>query len=207
MSPAPGESNYFHRGGPSAGPESSATSTRSRSNSGIRVRFAGLYSELRDIAERVLGTRADGAGISANDLLHDAFVKLRQEHDRRRAQGLSAIGHKPEEVFKSCVGAACRDVLIDLLRRDGALKRGGDEAHVELQSDIEVPGTGPHQVLFVHEVLQDLEGQDPELAQLVEARVFGMLSIEECATLFGVSSRTIARRWTIAVAWLRQRLR
>ena len=204
MSPAPGESDYFHRLEQTA---SRGGSTRSRHDSGIRARFAGLYTELRDIAERILVARTGNGHIGAQDLLHDAFVKLRQEHERRQEQGLSAIGHKPEEVFKGCVGAACRDVLIDLLRRDAALKRGGDQQHVELLPDIEVPGTGPHQVLFVHEVLEHLENQDEELAQLVEARVFGMLSIEECAALFGVSSRTIARRWTIAVPWLRQRLR
>ncbi|MDA0931909.1 MAG: ECF-type sigma factor [Planctomycetota bacterium] len=201
------KSDYFHRRLEAEPGEPRSSGVASRSDSGIRVRFAGLYAELRDIAERVLGQQQAQDGDAASDLLHDAFVKLRQEHERRQEQGLSAIGHKPEEVFKGCVGAACRDVLIDLLRRDAALKRGGDQQHVELLPDIEVPGTGPHQVLFVHEVLEHLENQDEELAQLVEARVFGMLSIEECAALFGVSSRTIARRWTIAVAWLRQRLR
>lgn len=201
------DSDYFHRRLGAAPGEPGSSGVASRSDSGIRVRFAGLYAELRDIAERVLGQQQAQDGDAASDLLHEAFVKLRQEHERRREAGLTAIGHKPEEVFKSCVGAACRDVLIGWIRRESAQKRGGDRQHLPLHAGIEIPGAGVREMLAVHEMLEELASQDPDLASLVEARVFGMLSMEESAALFGMSTRTIARRWAIAVAWLRQRLR
>ncbi|MGA1522708.1 MAG: ECF-type sigma factor [Planctomycetota bacterium] len=206
MPPAPGERDYFHRRVGDGDAEQGSTTT-ARSESGIRKRFSALYGELREIAERVLLRRGDARAVTPHDLLHEAFVKLRQEHERRREEGLTAIGHKPEEVFKSCVGAACRDVLVDWLRRDGAQKRGGEDVHVEIHSGIEVPGSGTQDILSLHDTLADLETVDPDLAELVEARVFGMLNHEECAALLGVSTRTIARRWMVATAWLRQRLR
>ena len=50
------------------------------------------------------------------------------------------------------------------------------------------------------------ENRAAALAQLVEARVFGDLSVPECAELLGVSPRTVDRRWAFAVKWLKERL-
>lgn len=174
------------------------------SESGLRQRFSDLYEELREIAEVVLAKRRQTVSMSANDLLHDAFVRMREEHERRRSLGLSSIGKRPEVVFKGCVGAACRDVLVDHLRRESAKKRGGGREHCELNEQLEIPDAGRHELLTVHDALEQLEKQDPVLAQIVEARVFGGMSAEDCALLFGVSIRTMARRWAVCVMWLRQ---
>jgi len=54
--------------------------------------------------------------------------------------------------------------------------------------------------------LTRLEALDAELAQVVEVRFFGGLSIEEAAETLDVSPATVKRRWTVAKAWLAREL-
>ncbi|MCA8951425.1 MAG: hypothetical protein KDE27_18095, partial [Planctomycetes bacterium] len=77
---------------------------------GVRERFPELYGELRQLAERMLRHRA-AASLSPTELVHEAFFKLRDEESRRLRNDRSQLGQKPDESFKACFGAACRDVL------------------------------------------------------------------------------------------------
>lgn len=200
--------DYFRRPRASARPDQdTSTATRSQtSTSGIRKRFSALYPELCEVAEGVL-RRLDPSAFSPQELLHEAFVKIRAEHERRELAGLSAIGKRSEAFFKACIGAACRDVLVDMLRRQGTQKRGCGSQELPLNSEIVIPDAGEGSLLDLEAALAELTAELPELAELVEARVFGQLGLGECAELFGASPRTISRRWSLAVAWLRQRLR
>ena len=56
------------------------------------------------------------------------------------------------------------------------------------------------------EALTRLEALDAELAQVVEVRFFGGLSIDEAAEALDVSPATVKRRWTVAKAWLAREL-
>ena len=69
-----------------------------------------------------------------------------------------------------------------------------------------MPESGEVDAAAVGDLLDDLKELDEQLAQLVEARVFGDLSVPECADLLGVSPRTVDRRWAFALQWLRERL-
>jgi predicted DNA-binding protein (UPF0251 family) len=50
--------------------------------------------------------------------------------------------------------------------------------------------------------LDRLATQEPTAAQIVEARVFAGLSVEEAAVALGVSRATAYREWAFARAWL-----
>jgi DNA-directed RNA polymerase specialized sigma24 family protein len=50
--------------------------------------------------------------------------------------------------------------------------------------------------------LDRLEKIDPQLAKIVELRVFGGLTIEEAASVLTVSPSTAKRDWRAAKAWL-----
>jgi DNA-directed RNA polymerase specialized sigma24 family protein len=43
-------------------------------------------------------------------------------------------------------------------------------------------------------------------SQIVELRFFGGLSIEKTAKVLAISPATVMRDWTLAKAWLRQRV-
>ncbi|MCA8951427.1 MAG: hypothetical protein KDE27_18105 [Planctomycetes bacterium] len=173
---------------------------------GVGERFPDLYTELRSVADRVLG-RHQSPSLAPSDLLHEAFFKLHAEEARSPAETASRVlGEQPDATFKACFGAACRDVLIDRLRRRGAQKRGGGQQHVEAHSRIFVPDDRERDALEIDDALNALAHVDADAARLVQARVFGGLTVAECAVLFGSSARTIDRRWAAAVEWLRARL-
>ena len=58
----------------------------------------------------------------------------------------------------------------------------------------------------MHDALAQLAAHDALMARIVEARVYGGLSVAECAELFGVSPSTVDRHWRFGRAWLRERL-
>jgi RNA polymerase sigma-70 factor, ECF subfamily len=61
-------------------------------------------------------------------------------------------------------------------------------------------------VLALDEALSDLATLDPRLCQVVEMRFFAGLTIDETAEALKVSTATVERDWTVAKAWLHQRL-
>ena len=52
----------------------------------------------------------------------------------------------------------------------------------------------------------DLATVDPRKSRIVELRFFGGLTLEETATVLGVSSDTVMRDWKVARAWLRREM-
>jgi RNA polymerase sigma factor (sigma-70 family) len=60
------------------------------------------------------------------------------------------------------------------------------------------------QVLALEDALKTLSELDQRKSKMVELRFFGGLSIEETAEVFGVSSGTVRRDWTLVKAWLQR---
>jgi len=61
-------------------------------------------------------------------------------------------------------------------------------------------------VLALDDALDRLETVDRGLAQIVELRAFGGLTIEEAAHVLKVSASTAKREWRTAKAWLTREL-
>jgi DNA-directed RNA polymerase specialized sigma24 family protein len=61
-------------------------------------------------------------------------------------------------------------------------------------------------VLSLNEALEELGTFDARLCQVVEAKFFAGMNIAETAEALGVSTATVERDWTVAKAWLHQRL-
>jgi RNA polymerase sigma factor (sigma-70 family) len=58
--------------------------------------------------------------------------------------------------------------------------------------------------LALREALKKMHEVDERLGKIVELRVFGGLTHHEVAEAIGVSTRTVEREWTVALAWLRR---
>jgi RNA polymerase sigma factor (TIGR02999 family) len=98
-------------------------------------------------------------------------------------------------------------ILVDHARRHNAGKRGDGIQHVSLD-DVEAPAAGDQiSVLALNHALGRLEKLDQGLAQIVELRAFGGLTIDEAAHVLKVSPSTAKRGWRTAKAWLRRELR
>ena len=57
-------------------------------------------------------------------------------------------------------------------------------------------------VLAVGQALERSGKNDARQARIVEMHLFAGLSLEETATLLGISKRTVQRDWNFALAWL-----
>ena len=146
--------------------------------------FGELYAELKRIAHlRMKGERL-GHTLQATALVHEAWMRLEKsapEEWQNRSQ------------FYGVAAEAMRRILVESARRRLSQKRGSGETAVRLEEeDLPVTSILPDdRLLEVHEVLDQLEREDEELARIVKLRFFGGLSIAELAALVGVSERTI----------------
>jgi RNA polymerase sigma factor (TIGR02999 family) len=156
--------------------------------------FAGLYAELRRIAQGRIASEGPGRTLNATGLVHEAWLRLEkspstQWRDRKHFYGIAA------EVM--------RRILVEAARRRLAAKRGGGEEIVPLDEALPVfTPVADERLLGIHEVIDQLAEEDEMKAQIVKLRFFGGLKHDEIATLLEVSEPTIRRHWALAKMWL-----
>ena len=155
--------------------------------------FSNFYPELKKIAHaRLRGSGLDGS-MQTTALVHDSYLKL------AAGPGI-AIGDRLQ--FFAYSSRVLRSIVVDLVREQRALRRGGDADIVTLDTAAG-DGLPPSvDVETVNEALEDLAKLDPALARLVEMRFFGGMTEDEIAGALGVSVRTVSREWKKARALL-----
>jgi RNA polymerase sigma factor (TIGR02999 family) len=147
--------------------------------------FVTLYTELRRMAERELKRNAS-LTLSPTTLLHETYLSLRDRN--------SAV-FADRAQFMAYAARAMRGLVIDYLRSRAAQKRGGGFEITSLPTDVpEPPGDDTH-FEKLNEALEQLEGTDARLAQLVDLKFFCGFSFSEIGELLGMSPRTAQRDW------------
>ena len=71
-----------------------------------------------------------------------------------------------------------------------------------LDEAIGVPEKRNWEILALDDALKTLAKVDPQQARIVELRFFAGLSIDETASIVGISPATVKRDWVSAKAWL-----
>jgi RNA polymerase sigma factor (TIGR02999 family) len=155
--------------------------------------FATYYPELKKIARaRLRGSGLQGH-MQTTALVHDSYLKLATGPDVSFADRLQ---------FFAYASRVLRSIVVDLVREQRALRRGGDADIVTLDTAAG-EGLAPSvDIEAVNDALEDLAKLDPPLARLVEMRFFGGMTEEEIAGALGVSQRTVSREWQKARALL-----
>jgi RNA polymerase sigma factor (TIGR02999 family) len=155
--------------------------------------FAAFYPELKRIARaRLRGSGLHGY-MQTTALVHDSYLKLATGPDVRFADRLQ---------FFAYASRVLRSIVVDLVREQRALRRGGDAEIVTLDTAAG-EGVAPSvDVETVNDALDGLAKLDPALARLVEMRFFGGMSEAEIAEALGISVRTVSREWQKARALL-----
>ena len=155
--------------------------------------FRELYIELKQMAHRQVSSERQGITLNATALVHEAWLRLEKSApDKWRDRGQ----------FFASAAEAMRRILVEGARRRLAAKRGGGEAPVPLE-EIHLPESSENQRLMeVHEVLDELEAEDPNKAAIVKLRFFCGLENGEIASMLGVNEKTIRRHWELAKVWL-----
>jgi RNA polymerase sigma factor (TIGR02999 family) len=156
-----------------------------------------VYDEMQEMAHhRLLGERA-GHTLNTTALVHEAYLKLID---------FNRINWQNRSHFYGIASQVMRNILVDYAVKRQAQKRGGKQQRVTLGEADAVTEMNIHELLSLHDALEQLEEIDERQVRVVECRFFGGLTIEETANALGISTATVSRDWKMARAWLNREL-
>ena len=182
-------------------PPSGVTELLRRWNLGDREAMDRLmpivYDELRRLAAGYLKAERRDHTLQPTALVHEAYLRLVRQ-DRVEWQNRAH--------FFGIAARMMRRVLVDHARRRQAGKRDGGGFRLTLQVGEELEVSRDPELLELDEALVRLERLDVDQARVVELRFFGGLTVEETATVLGISTATVKREWRTARAFLRQEM-
>ncbi|MBQ0958612.1 sigma-70 family RNA polymerase sigma factor [Ideonella sp. 4Y11] len=161
--------------------------------------FTGLYQDLRRLARARL-RRSEGVTLlDTTSLVHESWLRLR---------GLDAAELPGGEgQFLAYASRVMRLVVIDFVRQRRTERRGGDQLHVTLSTEVaDAVAMSDDQVLGIHEALEALAQVDQRLVRIVEMRCFGGLDEQTIAQALGITDRTVRRDWQKARLLLKAQL-
>ena len=156
-----------------------------------------VYNELRRLAHSYLNRERDGITLQTTALVHEAYMKLIDQH---------SVDFSNRSQFFALSARAMRRILIDNARQHSAEKRGNG-LKVSLEDAQEPSIEVDRQLIELDAALSELEKFDPTQAKVVEMRYFGGMTIEETAEAMQISPAAVKREWTMARAWLYDRVK
>ncbi len=157
-----------------------------------------VYRELKQLARAQMARERAGHTLQPTALVHEAYLKL---------FGHSDLAWANRAHFFTAAAEAMRRILIDHARKKARLRHGGGRRRLPASLLDLIQAENPEETLAVDDALRRLEEVDPEVARLVRLRFFAGLSVEETASVLGISPRTAYREWSYAKAWLHDDLK
>jgi RNA polymerase sigma factor (TIGR02999 family) len=158
---------------------------------------SATYRELHSLAHQRLSRSPAVTLLDTTSLVHECYLRLvnvGELHTTDRAHFMGYAAH------------AMRSIVVDLLRRRLADRRGHGERNLALGTDISEAPAGSEQVLQIDAALEELAKIDQRLAGVVELKYFAGLTNDEIAATLCVNERTIRRDWDKARVLLRRSL-
>ena len=156
-----------------------------------------VYDELRALARYYMRDERSGHTLQTTALVHEAYLKM---------GGAKEESWENKAHFLRVAAKAMRRVLIDHARRKLSEKHGGGRRKENIEEAEVFLGEPTIDLIAMDDALEELAGMDAKLAQVVELRFFGGLTVEETAKVLGVSTRTVKYDWRMARAWLKQKM-
>ena len=153
-----------------------------------------VYDELHRLAASFLN-RERAASIQTTELVHEAYFKLTDQR---------SVDWENRGQFFAIAAQAMRRLLIDAARQRKSVKHGAEK--VSLDNALTVSAEQNQNLLELDAALSELENFDEQQCRVVELRYFAGLTIEETAEVLKISPATVKREWTIARAWLYQKI-
>ena len=153
--------------------------------------FDVLYKDLKRVANARLHATGRPADLSPTVLVHETYERLVQ---------LQELQVSDRRQFFTYAATVMRSVIVDMARARLADRRGGGVADIPINTVLEASLASPldDSVVQINEALHQLAVVEPRLAQVVEMRYFGGLTMLEIAEALDVTERTVARDWTKA---------
>ena len=156
-----------------------------------------LYTELHRLAAALTSRLPPGQTLQPTALVHEAYLRMMGDRDP---------GWEGRRHFFGAAALAMREILIEQARRKGSLKHGGQAHRLELAEGLAWIEPPASDFLALDEAIQQLQAEDAHLAEIVLLRYYTGLSVQEAASVVGVSVSTLKRDWRFARAWLARRL-
>ena len=166
-----------------------------------------VYDDVRRLARRQMAGERGDHTLQGTALVNEAFIRLSGQRYQWQNR----------EQFLSLAAQIMRRVLVDYARQRGAQRRGDGAKKLSLhdtQAAIEVEEAQALDslndelvdVLAIDTALTRLQEIDAPQSRIVELRYFGGLTLEETASVAGISLASVKREWSMARAWLRREL-
>jgi RNA polymerase sigma factor (TIGR02999 family) len=165
-----------------------------------------VYDDVRRLARRQMAGERGDHTLQSTALVNEAFIRL---------AGQRVFEWQNREQFLSLAAQIMRRVLVDYARQRGAQRRGDGAKKLSLhdtQAAMEVDAAQALvddqrvDILAIDSALTKLQQIDAPQGRIVELRYFGGLTLEETASVAGISLASVKREWTMARAWLRREL-
>ena len=167
-----------------------------------------VYDDVRRLARRQMARERGDHTLQGTALVNEAFIRL---------SGQRVLDWRNREQFLSLAAQVMRRVLVDHARQRAAQRRGDGAKRVSLhdtQAALEVDAAQALDafdddrvdVLAIDAALTRLQLIDAPQSRIVELRYFGGLTLEETASVAGISLASVKREWAMARAWLRREL-
>jgi RNA polymerase sigma factor (TIGR02999 family) len=155
-----------------------------------------VYDELHRLARSYFRRERGEHTLQPTALVHEAYIRMVDQKSP-----MDSRGH-----FLAVAATQMRRILMDYARKHRAERRGGGGQKVMLEDTMVIAEQKPLDMIALDTALTGLAALDPTQAQMVELRFFGGLSVEETATVMGVSAATVKRSWSSARAFLHREI-
>lgn len=167
-----------------------------------------VYDDVRQLARRQMAGERGNHTLQGTALVNEAFIRL---------AGQRVFEWQNRSQFLSLAAQIMRRVLVDYARQRGAQRRGDKARRVSLddtRAALEIEEAQAARafkderldVLAIDSALMKLQQIDEPQSRIVELRYFGGLTLEQTATVAGISLASVKREWAMARAWLRREL-
>ena len=167
-----------------------------------------VYDDVRRLARRQMARERGDHTLQGTALVNEAFIRL---------SGQRVFNWQNREQFLSFTAQVMRRVLVDHARQRAAQRRGDaakrlslDDTRAALEVDaaqaLDAFDDDRVDLLAIDAALTRLQLIDAPQSRIVELRYFGGLTLEETASVAGISLASVKREWAMARAWLRREL-
>ncbi len=154
-----------------------------------------LYPQLRRAAACCLRREGRHHTLQSTALVHEAYLQL--------AAG-SPVRCEARSHFVGIASRLMRQILIQYARRRGAVKRGGGARSTLLDERLARTPQRTTVEETLEEALGRLRRMEPRRHLILEMRFRSGSTIEEIASMTGLSSRTVERELSLGRGWLEE---
>lgn len=161
---------------------------------GLQVAMPMVYERARRLADGLLvGDRAQ-RWVGSESLVHMAVLRLLQSG--------TCLEGKDQHAVLMVLAKVMRHVVVDVARRERAIKRGGGRVRLAVSPDeLECRGR-TLDVVELDDAIEVLALVDAEAAGVVESRLWGGMTLEQVALAMGVTEGRARTLWNRGKAFL-----